>query len=90
MKQITPLGIVALVFLLCSGLAEARKPLLRLSFDQIQGEWIGQDEFGDVFRLNLKSESSGSIGYVRPQWQEEGVRAWAIGEVEFDGVTIKI
>ena len=90
MKQITTLAIVTLLFLFCSGLAEARKPWPRLSFEQIQGEWIGQDEFGDVFRLNLESESSGSIGYVRPQWEDEGVRAWAIAELEFDGVTIKI
>ena len=88
MKQIPT--VLTLVLLLLGGMAEATRPLPRLSFEEIQGEWIGQDEFGDVFRLNLDSQSSGSLGYIRPQWKDESVRAWVIGESEFDGVNLKV
>ena len=90
MKQIAALAMVTLVLLLCGGSAEATKPWPRLGFEQIRGEWIGQDVFGDIFRLNLESENSGSVGCVRAQWEDEDVRTWAIGGVEFDGVTVKI
>ena len=45
--------------------------------------------FAGMAYAGKESATSGSIGYVTPQWEED-VTVYPISEVQFDGVTIRI
>jgi len=68
----------------------AYKPNLPLQFTEVAGEWVGQCDTGDVFRLELGNDQSGSLGYVQPEWKDDEVTVYEIADLQFDGFQLLI
>jgi hypothetical protein len=71
------------VFLGVLSPVEATKPRLPLEPSAITGEWIGQSSTGHLFRLQLRTDGTATLGFCNTHG--EGLAVYASTHSEFDG-----
>src|SRR4029434_6909426 len=68
---------------------QAYKPQPKLTLDQIAGQWIGQCPSGEVFALDLRSDGTGLLRYIKP-WDTTNITIYQIADTSFDGWTLRL
>jgi hypothetical protein len=61
-----------------------------VAMEEVAGEWIGQCQIGDVFRLSLTEDGTGNLGYVRAWDEDDKVVVYDVKKVKLENGAIRI